>query len=51
MTSLAYCRVEEIGYLSANLSFTFQHVVRESNSVVDALVKAGAFCTNLAFDV
>lgn len=43
--------VVEIRYLSTYLSFTFQHVVRESNFVADALPKAGAFRTSLVYDV
>lgn len=43
--------VEEIHSLYASLSLSFQHVVHESNVVADALARADASCTRLAFDV
>lgn len=32
-------------------SLSFQHVSRSSNFLVDALARAGASCTDLAFDL
>lgn len=43
--------VEEIWPLSASLSFSFQHVFRDSNFLADALARTGASRTDLAFDV
>lgn len=43
--------VEEIRFLSANLSLSFRHVDCESNFVADSLAKFSASHTELAFDV
>lgn len=43
--------VEEIHFISACSSLSFHHVVPDANSVADALARASASCTDLAFDV
>lgn len=43
--------MEEIRYLYAILSFSLQHVARDSNFVADSLARGDASCIDFAIDV